>query len=103
MPTFEDGETIENPCIGYIIAKNPVCDSDYYGPIFNLAECRLCTFIDYSFLGFFGFLDFMILRTRIHIYIFIIFITLPETSFSSCAPNAENLWCCVIVKLGVNS
>lgn len=74
MPTFEYGETIENPCIGYTIAKNPVCDSGYYGPTINLAECRLCTFIDYSFLGFFGFVDFMNLRTRIHIYIFIIFI-----------------------------
>lgn len=50
MPIFQDSETLENPCAYYTIAKNPVCDSGYYGPTINLAECRLCTFIDYSFL-----------------------------------------------------
>lgn len=50
MPTFQDDETIKNPCTRYTIAKNPVCDSGYFGPTINLAECRLCTFIiDYSF------------------------------------------------------
>lgn len=73
IPTFQDGETIENPCTRYTIAKNPVCDSGYFGPTINLAECRLCTFIDISFfyfLFFFIFFDFMILRTKIHIYIY---------------------------------
>lgn len=50
MPTFQDGETIENPCTRYTLARIPVCDSGYFGPTNNLAECRLCTFIDYSFL-----------------------------------------------------
>lgn len=67
MPTFQDGETIENPCTRYTIAKTPVCDSGYFGPTVNLAECRLCTFIDYSSVSF----DFMVLRTKIHIYIYI--------------------------------
>lgn len=49
IPTFQDGETIENPCSSYTIAKTPVCDSGYFGPTINLAECRLCTFIDYPF------------------------------------------------------
>lgn len=49
MPTFEDGETIENPCTRYTLARIPVCDSGYFGPTTNLAECRLCTFSDYSF------------------------------------------------------
>lgn len=49
MPTFQDGETIENPCRRFTVAKTPVCDSGYFGPTRNLAECRLCMFIDYFF------------------------------------------------------
>lgn len=49
MPTFQDDETIENPCRRFTVAKTPVCDSGYFGPTSNLAECRLCTLIDYSF------------------------------------------------------
>lgn len=49
MPTFQDGETMENPCRRFTVAKNPVCDSGYFGPTSNLAQCRLCMFVDYSF------------------------------------------------------
>lgn len=52
MPKFLNGETIENPCAGLTIARNPVCDSGYFGPTTNLAACRLCTFISSNF--FFG-------------------------------------------------
>lgn len=47
MPTFPDGETIENPCTGYLIVRIPVCDSGYFGPTTNLAACRLCMFIPF--------------------------------------------------------
>lgn len=49
LPTFEDGETMKNPCARYTVAKTPVCDSGYFGPTINLAECRLCTFLDLIF------------------------------------------------------
>lgn len=52
MPTFDNGETIKNPCTRYTVAKTPVCDSGYFGPTVNLAECRLCTFINYFFYYF---------------------------------------------------
>lgn len=52
MPTFPDGETIENPCTGYLIIRIPVCDSGYFGPTTNLAACRLCMFIPFFFLKY---------------------------------------------------
>lgn len=87
MPTFEDGETLKNPCKRHTVAKTPVCDSGYFGPTLNLAECRLCTFIDFYFLSiiiysiFLVFFDFVVLRTMIiYKYIFTIFTLRPRDS-----------------------
>lgn len=96
VPIFSNGETIENPCTGYTIAKTPVCDSGYFGPTTNLAACRLCTFYPFFFSFF---LVIIILRTKMP-QIFMIFA--PGTPYLDCIYNLENLWCCVIVRLGVS-
>lgn len=49
MPKYPPGKTIENPCAGEIINRNPVCDSGYFGPTTSLGSCRLCTFYPFFF------------------------------------------------------